>query len=57
MLFITCAESRVAPNLVAQSRPGKLFIVRNVGNIIPPHDDIRDKNSIAVAVEIAVLVL
>jgi len=57
VLFITCADSRVDPNLVTQSRPGELFIVRNVGNIIPPYDEIKDKNSVAAAIEFAVLSL
>jgi len=57
VLFITCADARVDPNLVTQSKPGDLFIVRNVGNIIPPHDSIRDKNSVAAAIEFAVLEL
>ncbi len=57
MLFITCSDSRVDPNLVTQSKPGELFIVRNVGNIIPPYDEIKDKNSVAAAIEFAVLVL
>lgn len=57
VLFITCIDSRIDPNLITQSRPGEILTFRNVGNIIPPYDAEEDKNSVAAAIEVAVLVL
>ena len=36
-LFITCSDSRINPNLITQTDPGELFILRNAGNIVPPY--------------------
>jgi carbonic anhydrase len=36
ILFITCSDSRIDPNLITQANVGELFVIRNAGNIIPP---------------------
>ena len=56
-LFIGCSDSRVVPNLITQTHPGELFIVRNVANIVPPYRQTEEYVSTTAAVEYAVLVL
>ena len=55
-LFITCCDSRVVPNLITTAAPGELFIVRNVGNIVPPVDR-NVIGGVSAAIEYAVEVL
>lgn len=50
--FITCADSRIDPNLITNAKPGQLFIVRNVGNVVPCHGTAN--NGELAAVEFAV---
>jgi carbonic anhydrase len=54
-LFVTCADSRVNPNLVTQTDPGEIFIERNPGNVIPPYLDF--VGGVTAGVEYAMLAL
>lgn len=36
-LLITCSDSRIVPDLLTQTQPGELFVIRNAGNIVPPY--------------------
>ncbi len=55
-LFITCSDSRVLAELITQSQPGDLFVVKNIGNIVP-RADVPGRNSTAAAIEFAVNIL
>lgn len=54
-LLITCSDSRINPNLITQTQPGELFVIRNAGNIVPPHG--RDVGGEAATIEYAVAAL
>ncbi len=56
-LFIGCSDSRVIPDLIVQSNPGDLFVIRNVGNFVPPYKPDEDYHATASGIEYAVSVL
>ncbi len=56
-LFIGCSDSRVMPALITGSRPGDLFIVRNIGNFVAPYHPDADYHATASAIEYAVSIL
>ena len=53
-LFIGCSDSRVAPNVFASTNPGDLFVLRNIGNLVPPASPSLEENSVAAAIEFSV---
>lgn len=62
-LFIGCSDSRLVPYLITGTGPGELFIVRNVGALVPPWDaddgagaeGLAGHHGTAAAIEFAVL--
>lgn len=55
VLFITCADSRVVPDLMLQTEPGDMFLCRTVGNVIPPQGEM--PGGVSATIEYAVEVL
>ncbi len=57
VLFIGCCDSRITPDLMMGSKPGDLFMLRNIGNFVPPFCSNGDFHGTASAIEYAVSVL
>jgi carbonic anhydrase len=55
VLFITCSDSRIDPNLITQAGIGELFVIRNAGNLIPPFGAANGGEGAAVEYAIAAL--
>ncbi len=54
-LLITCADSRVSPSMITQQPPGEIFVLRNIGNIVPAYGEML--GGVSAAIEYAVLAL
>lgn len=57
IMVIACCDSRVSPEVIFDSRPGELFVVRNVANLVPPFAPDGNLHGVSAALEFAVQVL
>ena len=57
ILVVGCCDSRVSPEVIFDARPGELFVVRNVANIIPPYSPDGQAHGVSAALEFAVAAL
>jgi carbonic anhydrase len=54
VMIVGCCDSRVSPEVIFDARPGELFVVRNVANIVPPYETQGDFHGTSAALEFAV---
>lgn len=56
-MVIGCCDSRVSPEVIFDARPGELFVVRNIGNLVPPYTPDGAQRAVSAALEFAVQAL
>jgi carbonic anhydrase len=54
IMVIGCCDSRVSPEVIFDARPGELFVVRNVANIVPPYAPDGQAHGVSAAIEFGV---
>ncbi len=54
VMIIACSDSRVDPTTVFDVGPGQAFVLRNVANLVPPHDPDGHLHGVSAAIEFAV---
>jgi len=57
IMVIGCCDSRVSPEVIFDARPGELFVMRNVANIVPPYAPDERAHGVSAALEFGVAAL
>jgi carbonic anhydrase len=57
IMVIGCCDSRVSPEVIFDARPGELFVVRNVANLVPPYETGGNYHGVSAALEFGVAAL
>lgn len=57
IMVIGCCDSRVSPEVIFDARPGELFVIRNVGNLVPPYTPDGAQRAVSAALEFGVQAL
>ena len=57
IMVIGCCDSRVSPEVIFDARPGELFVVRNVANLVPPYSPDGGQHGVSAALEFGVAAL
>lgn len=57
IMVVGCCDSRVSPEVIFDARPGELFVVRNVANIVPPYEPDGHAHGVSAALEFGVAAL
>lgn len=55
VMVVSCCDSRCDPETIFSAKPGELFVVRNVANLIPPYETGGKYHGVSAALEFAVL--
>lgn len=55
LMVIACSDSRVDPAILFQTKPGEIFTIRNVANLVPPYSPDEGHHGVSAAIEFGIM--